>query len=175
VTGSFDEWSSSVHLVKGADGWFHGSAKIPWDTKIAYKYVVDSQWVCETSSPTETDEGGNINNVFTSPPKPSGVSEAPVVANGDASEKMETSPPVAADSPPSEVKDTNIAGEEAGPDAGTTLSQVASDFVDTVAARDGTTSALSYVTSALGAAIQSQIGVDPINATQVSSDALCPF
>ncbi|KAJ7047673.1 hypothetical protein C8F04DRAFT_17194 [Mycena alexandri] len=104
VTGTFDEWSSSVHLVK------------------------------------ETDEGGNTNNVLTSPPRPSGVSEAPVVANGDA-----------------KAKDTTIA-----------------DFVDTVAARDGTTSALDYVTSALGAAIQSQIGVDPINGTQVAVEAPKP-
>ncbi|KAJ7937347.1 hypothetical protein B0H13DRAFT_209903 [Mycena leptocephala] len=33
VTGTFDEWTSSVHLVKGESG-FHGSTKIPWDTKL---------------------------------------------------------------------------------------------------------------------------------------------
>ncbi|KAJ6539042.1 carbohydrate-binding module family 48 protein, partial [Mycena capillaripes] len=69
VTGTFDEWSSSIHLVKNESG-FHGSIKIPWDTTIYYKYVVDSNWVCEITSPTQTDNAGNVNNVYTSPPKP---------------------------------------------------------------------------------------------------------
>ncbi|KAJ7233142.1 hypothetical protein B0H12DRAFT_1192120 [Mycena haematopus] len=46
---------------------------------------------------------------------------------------------------------------------------MASDFADTVIAADGTSSALGYVASALGATIQSQIGVDPINGAKVSS------
>ncbi|KAJ7233143.1 carbohydrate-binding module family 48 protein, partial [Mycena haematopus] len=69
VTGTFDEWRSSVHLVKTENG-FSGSVRIPWDTKIYYKYVVDSKWVCESTSPTETDSSGNVNNVYTSPPEP---------------------------------------------------------------------------------------------------------
>ncbi|KAJ7179423.1 hypothetical protein C8R46DRAFT_640182 [Mycena filopes] len=170
VTGTFDNWSSSVPLLKGDTG-FHGSARIPYDTKIAYKYVVDSEWVCETSSPIETDEGGNTNNVLTSPPRPSGASEPPVVTNGHASEKMET--PAVVDSS-SQATETTSSGAEAIPETGATLSSMASDFVDTVAARDGTTSALGYVTSALGAAIQSQIGVDPINGTKTAVESPQP-
>ncbi|KAJ7228958.1 hypothetical protein GGX14DRAFT_346966, partial [Mycena pura] len=128
--------SSSLQLVKGENG-FHGSINIPWDTKMLYKYVVDSVWLCETSHPMETDASGYINNVYISPPKPVYASSAPVAA------------------------DTT-------PDATSNLSQLASDFVDTVAARDGTSSVLGYVASGLGAAIQTTIGVDLINGTRVT-------
>ncbi|KAJ7667698.1 hypothetical protein DFH06DRAFT_962718, partial [Mycena polygramma] len=148
--------SSSVHLVKDESG-FHGSAKIPWGQKISYKYVVDSNWVCETNSPTEADNAGHVNNVYTSPPKPveAVVDTAAAVTNGavPASEKLDS--------------------DGLGP-ATATFSQLASDFVDTVAARDGTSSALGYVASAFGAAIQSQIGVDPINADKIALETPKP-
>ncbi|KAJ6510135.1 hypothetical protein C8R47DRAFT_1096764 [Mycena vitilis] len=164
ATGSFDEWSSSVHLVKDESG-FHGSAKIPWGQKISYKYVVDSNWVCETNSPTEADDAGHVNNVYTSPPKPvDAVDEtAAAVANGavPAPEKLDSDVP--ADVDPPQHADTTPAKD-------TTVS----DFVDTVAARDGTSSALGYVASAFGAAVQSQFGVDPINADKIALETPKP-
>lgn len=42
-----------------------------------------------------------------------------------------------------------------------------SDLADTIAARDGTSSALDYVASGLGAVVHSVVGVDPINAQKV--------
>ncbi|KAJ7283492.1 carbohydrate-binding module family 48 protein, partial [Mycena rebaudengoi] len=69
VTGTFDQWSSSVHLVKGDTG-FRGTVRIPWNDKIAFKYIVDSVWLCGVDFPTETDASGNQNNVYTAPPKP---------------------------------------------------------------------------------------------------------
>ncbi|KAF8211448.1 hypothetical protein K438DRAFT_43069 [Mycena galopus ATCC 62051] len=159
VTGTFDEWSSSVHLVKNENG-FTGSVRIPWDTKIYYKYVVDSEWICESTSPTETDWSGNVNNVYTSPQKP--PADASVVTNGAiATENLE--PTAAAPAGAASADQTATAEAQEG----STFSQIASDFAETVVAADGTTSALGYVASALGAAIQSQIGVDPINGAKI--------
>ncbi|KAJ3776630.1 hypothetical protein FB446DRAFT_607252, partial [Lentinula raphanica] len=73
VTGSFDEWSQSVRLQKREDG-FQGTAEITWNEKIAYKFVVDGQWVVNSQEPTEADNSGNVNNVFTAPEKPSEAS-----------------------------------------------------------------------------------------------------
>lgn len=161
-----------MHLVKNETG-FHGSTFIPWDTKITYKFVVDSEWVCETTSPTETDASGYTNNVYTSPSKILAEPDVAVATNGSVAEdKNSSSAPVVAD-PSSEAKsvDTTATGEAAA-EPGVTISQLASDFVDTIVARDGTSSALGYVTSALGAAIQSQIGVDPINGEKVSNSQM---
>ncbi|KAJ3829073.1 carbohydrate-binding module family 48 protein, partial [Lentinula raphanica] len=69
VTGSFDEWAQSVRLQKREDG-FQGTAEINWNEKIAYKFVVDGQWVVNSQEPTEADNSGNVNNVFTAPEKP---------------------------------------------------------------------------------------------------------
>ncbi|KAJ6516205.1 hypothetical protein C8R45DRAFT_235494 [Mycena sanguinolenta] len=152
VTGTFDEWSSSVYLSKTENG-FTGTINIPFDTKIYYKYVVDSNWVCETTSPTETDSSGNVNNVYFSPPKPVAVEAAvadPVVITDALPENLESSTPAVAD-PPSETKSADHV-----------------DFAETVVAAEGTSSALGYVASALGAAIQSQIGMDPINGEKVN-------
>ncbi|KAJ7367987.1 hypothetical protein DFH08DRAFT_649331, partial [Mycena albidolilacea] len=154
--------SSSVHLVK-TDTGFVGNVRIPWDTKIQFKYIVDSNWVCESTSPTQTDPCGNVNNVYISPPKPVGAEAAA------GTESPESSAPLAADPPP-EAKDSapTLTGEAKAAPGGATFSQFASDLADTVVAADGTSSALGYVASALGAAIQSQIGIDPINSAQIA-------
>ncbi|KAJ6627524.1 hypothetical protein B0H10DRAFT_2289343, partial [Mycena sp. CBHHK59/15] len=157
---NFPQWSSSIHLVKGESG-FYGSTKIPWNDQIAYKYVVDGNWVCEPTSPIETDASGNVNNVYIAPPKPvvETVKSAVLEANGTT------------DTASSE--NTTVTGEPVA-QAGATLSQLASDFANTVAARDGTSSTLGYVTSALGAVIQSQIGVDPLNADKIAVETPKP-
>jgi len=64
------QWSSSVHLTKAETG-FRGTAKIPWGERVSYKFIVDGIWLPHQDQPTETDEGGNVNNVYTAPPKPS--------------------------------------------------------------------------------------------------------
>ncbi|KAJ7095089.1 hypothetical protein B0H15DRAFT_91323 [Mycena belliarum] len=162
VTGTFDEWTASVHLVKSESG-FHGSTLIPWDSKILFKYIVDSNWVCESTSPTETDASGNVNNVYTSPPRPlveaveSAPSDATVASSSTAiaaTEKPDAPAPVV-----TEAKNENM---------------TAGDLVNTVAARDGTSSAFEYVASALGATMQSQIGVDPINGEKVAVETPKP-
>ncbi|KAF8450862.1 carbohydrate-binding module family 48 protein, partial [Boletus edulis BED1] len=69
VTGTFDQWSASIHLVKG-DTVFSAPVKVPWDQKVAYKFIVDGHWQCRDDKPQEEDGHGNINNVLQTPEKP---------------------------------------------------------------------------------------------------------
>lgn len=69
VTGTFDQWSASIHLVKGDTG-FHGTVKLPWGEKIAYKFIVDGYWSCRDDQPMENDGSGNVNNILYVPRKP---------------------------------------------------------------------------------------------------------
>ncbi|KAH0839621.1 Mechanosensitive ion channel-domain-containing protein [Lanmaoa asiatica] len=69
ATGTFDQWSSSIHLVKDDIG-FVGTVKVPWGQKVAYKFIVDGRWQCRDDRPQENDGYGNINNVLRTPEKP---------------------------------------------------------------------------------------------------------
>lgn len=68
VTGTFDQWSSSVRLTRKHDG-FEAPVLIPWQDKIAYKFIVDGRWMTNDTEPTEIDHGF-VNNVYTAPPTP---------------------------------------------------------------------------------------------------------
>ncbi|KIJ19880.1 carbohydrate-binding module family 48 protein [Paxillus involutus ATCC 200175] len=80
VTGTFDQWSSSIRLAKGDVG-FSGTVKIPWGEKVAYKFIVDGYWLCRDDRPQEDDGHGNINNFLRVPVKPAPLptQEPPVV------------------------------------------------------------------------------------------------
>jgi hypothetical protein len=69
VTGTFDQWSSSICLVKG-DAGFSGTVKVPWGEKVTYKFIVDGHWQCREDRPQEKDGHGNVNNVLQTPEKP---------------------------------------------------------------------------------------------------------
>ncbi|KIY45915.1 carbohydrate-binding module family 48 protein, partial [Fistulina hepatica ATCC 64428] len=69
VTGSFDQWTSSLRLVR-TDRGFKGKTQAPWGQKITYKFVVDGQWLTSPDQPTEYDNMGNLNNVYFAPDKP---------------------------------------------------------------------------------------------------------
>ncbi|EGO01584.1 carbohydrate-binding module family 48 protein, partial [Serpula lacrymans var. lacrymans S7.3] len=69
VTGTFDQWSSSIHLTKDPSS-FQGKVRIPWGEKIVYKFIVDGNWVTHSDHPIEADSSGNRNNVYTAPQKP---------------------------------------------------------------------------------------------------------
>ncbi|KAG7910867.1 hypothetical protein KL906_001247 [Ogataea polymorpha] len=65
LTGSFDNWSQSLPLIKKGDGSFTLSFPFPKDTeKVAFKFVVDGKWTTSENYKTETDESGNKNNVL---------------------------------------------------------------------------------------------------------------
>jgi hypothetical protein len=70
VTGTFDQWSSSQALTKTPAG-FVGRAKVPWDRKFFYKFIVDGKWALKNDLPIEVELGtGFVNHVYISPPKP---------------------------------------------------------------------------------------------------------
>ncbi|KAG8989893.1 hypothetical protein FRB90_002024, partial [Tulasnella sp. 427] len=74
VTGSFDDWSQSVHMEKTPAG-FSGKVKLPYGQKVDYKYVVDGQWQVNPDFPTTYDWQGNINNYLVTPNEPEPVPE----------------------------------------------------------------------------------------------------
>ncbi|KAJ8099680.1 hypothetical protein POJ06DRAFT_290940 [Lipomyces tetrasporus] len=63
VTGSFDNWSKSAPLAQNVDGSWSVSIPLPSE-KIAYKFVVDNNWVIDPNAKTETDASGITNNVL---------------------------------------------------------------------------------------------------------------
>ncbi|KAF8592452.1 carbohydrate-binding module family 48 protein [Ramaria rubella] len=63
ITGTFDQWSSSMHLTKSSRG-FEGKIKLPWGSRVLYKFVVDGHWRTAQSQPEEADNQGNLNNVY---------------------------------------------------------------------------------------------------------------
>lgn len=76
LTGSFDHWSCTMHLPKGASG-FVGNVRVPWNEKVPYKFIVDGKWVIRNDRPTEFDSAGNLNNVLIAPSKPIPIMEHP--------------------------------------------------------------------------------------------------
>jgi len=139
-----------MQLTKGPTG-FKGSTTIPWDEKIAYKFIVDGQWMVVEHEPTELDHDGNVNNVYTAPPKP-------------PSSALETDSPVLVSTHTDPAVSDKATGE---PEAVSDL-QFPQIVADTVAAREGTVSALNYLASGVGAAIHGVVGIDPINAEQIA-------
>ncbi|GJJ07397.1 hypothetical protein Clacol_001599 [Clathrus columnatus] len=69
LTGSFDQWSASIHLSKTITG-FEGKVKVPWEARVPYKFIVDGKWMTLRSQPEEFDNLGNLNNIYYSPSCP---------------------------------------------------------------------------------------------------------
>ncbi|OWB50999.1 hypothetical protein B5S27_g2555 [[Candida] boidinii] len=73
VTGSFDNWSQSLPLLKQTDGSFeitypidlknYDSSSNP-EEKIYFKFIVDGDWKTSDSFEIETDDSDNSNNVI---------------------------------------------------------------------------------------------------------------
>ena len=63
VALSSHNWQPDVHLHKDGDE-FVTEIPIENHTKVYYKYVVDGNWICDNSQPTEDDGKGNVNNVI---------------------------------------------------------------------------------------------------------------
>ncbi|KLO07489.1 hypothetical protein SCHPADRAFT_894616 [Schizopora paradoxa] len=69
VTGTFDDWSSSLHLAR-TDSGFEGKVSVPWGSKVVYKFRLDGDWIVLEDQPTEIDPIGNVNNMTYAPEKP---------------------------------------------------------------------------------------------------------
>ncbi|KAF8529942.1 hypothetical protein JB92DRAFT_2695366 [Gautieria morchelliformis] len=63
LTGTFDQWSSSIRLTKTPRG-FEGKVKLPWSARVLYKFVVDGRWRTAQSHAEDTDSLGNVNNIY---------------------------------------------------------------------------------------------------------------
>jgi len=64
------KWSSTRKLTKTATG-FVGTAKVPWNEKTLYKYIVDGNWALDYGTPVEVESRtGFVNHVYIAPPKP---------------------------------------------------------------------------------------------------------
>lgn len=125
------------------------------------------------------DYGGYVNNVLTTPPKPAAVE--PSVANksqtrvlngnghaADPVSKPELDAPVVNGT--AKVVNGDVKAHKVQAANGTGF---LSDLASIIAARDGTSSAIGYVASGLGAAMHSVVGVDPINIQKVRFSILC--
>ncbi|KAF9534966.1 hypothetical protein CPB83DRAFT_879223 [Crepidotus variabilis] len=181
VTGTFDGWAKTLHLKKTSTG-FEGSAKIPWDQTIKYKFIVDGQWLVNRRLPIDVERGsGFVNNVYTAPARPAFVDTPAVLppvsvnsnvdkANGpiEAAAKGEKesnghavhengngNSAAASDKAGDKSEQTKVSGSPR-------LPQLLSDLASTIVAGHGTNSAYQYVTSGFGAAVHSVVGVDPI-------------
>lgn len=66
LTGTFDNWSKSLPLVKTADGSFELTVPLPvtHEPKIFYKYVVDGEWSVSPTQKIAKDDSGIENNVL---------------------------------------------------------------------------------------------------------------
>ncbi|KAG7097233.1 hypothetical protein E1B28_004604 [Marasmius oreades] len=149
VTGTFDRWSSSVRLEK-QDSSFKATVKVPWNEKVAYKFIVDGEWLVNERAPTERDSAGNLNNIYVAPEKPAEPSHSDSTAQSvRVLEKVE-------ETPKEQVLSTDDGKDVSAP-------QLLSDLAQTVVAAEGTESPVDYVASGIGAAIQGVFGVDPIN------------
>ncbi|PUU83949.1 hypothetical protein B9Z19DRAFT_1098358 [Tuber borchii] len=62
VTGSFDDWGKSTKLNKEGDA-FIATVSLPSE-KILYKYVVDGNWIVDTTARREAGGDGIENNVL---------------------------------------------------------------------------------------------------------------
>ncbi|CAI5757234.1 unnamed protein product [Candida verbasci] len=63
VTGTFDNWSKSLPLVKQGDGSFSLQVPLPpVKEHIYYKYVVDGEWEVNPNEKSTKDSEGNYNN-----------------------------------------------------------------------------------------------------------------
>jgi 1,4-alpha-glucan branching enzyme len=58
VTGTFDNWSGNTHVLErdGRTGYFKATVPVPYGEKVAYKYVVDGQWMTREDEAKEWGE-----------------------------------------------------------------------------------------------------------------------
>ena len=143
------QWSKSATLIRSWEGSFSTTLKVPWGSRIHFKYIVDGQWVTSRHEKTETDAHGNVNNVFQAPQKPERRTSTFSSTPGPTPKPQPVTDP--------SVKDTIVK----------TLTSVKESALATEGLHPP--SAVSYVASGVGAAVATVTGVDPINASKVSS------
>lgn len=104
VTGTFDDWKKTEKMEKIGAGFQKQVALPDTSSKIFFKFVVDGDWVIDTTAPMEVDETGIENNVLT-PDRI--VSEAPATATMLSSAAPESTTAILAADIPLEKKEEN--------------------------------------------------------------------
>jgi hypothetical protein len=162
------QWSKSIKLVRSWEGSFSTTLKFPCGSKILFKYVVDGQWVTSRHEKTETDPNGNVNNVYQVPLKPEPTPTTLASAAPTATETQTAPAPTPSEPTPQPVTDPSV--KKSLPK---TLTSVKDSALATEGVRPPT--ATSYVASAVGAAVASVTGVDPLNVPKVTYLCAHPF
>jgi 1,4-alpha-glucan branching enzyme len=62
VTGTFDDWSGNTHELQRdtETGYFSTQVPIRYGEKVAYKYVVDGQWMTREDEAKEWGESKGV-------------------------------------------------------------------------------------------------------------------
>ena len=63
VTGTFDNWSGDRHHLyknEAKGGYWEGTVDIPFGEKVAYKYVVDGNWLIREDEAKEWGESWSV-------------------------------------------------------------------------------------------------------------------
>lgn len=154
------QWSKSTKLVRSWEGSFSTTLKFPCGSKILFKYIVDGQWVTSRHERTETDPNGNVNNVYQVPLKPEPTSTAFAPAARTAVETQTAPAPTPSGPQPEPVTDPSKQS----------FVQTLTSVKDSALATEGVhpPTFTSYIASAVGGAIASVTGVDPLNVPKVS-------
>lgn len=112
VTGTFDQWSRSVRMSKGPSG-FTATVRVPWESKVLYKFIVDGNWTTIDQAPTEADWRGFVNNVYRSPTKPKEPDTPRYEPPATRKPEIAPAPPKPKPAPP--IKDTTPVVEKKDP------------------------------------------------------------
>lgn len=163
--------------MKKTSTGFEAKVKMGWGQTIKYKFIVDGQWLVDRNKPIDVEPGsGFVNNSYTAPPKPpvapvavGANGHADAAANGEKALNGHASPATAKAGPTS--NDTTSEQKASGSPR---LPQLLSDLASTIVASHGTNSALQYVATGFGAAVQTVVGIDPINSQKVIFPLLIP-
>lgn len=78
------QWAKSLQLARTTTG-FSASVRVPWNSTVAYKYLVDGKWALDETKPRIIEPEGYVNNVYVVPSRPSrAATESAGATAGDA-------------------------------------------------------------------------------------------
>jgi len=93
LTGDFDNWAKSMHLTRSGSG-FTGTVKVPYNSTVHYKFIVDGEWRLRDDLPQEANDVGIVNNVIQTPWMQNEISEGAAPAEPEKAPSDVTGAPV---------------------------------------------------------------------------------
>lgn len=64
IAGTFSNWDPVALAFDAAVSEFAVEMKLKSGEAYEYKYILNGEWLCDSSLPTVTDDAGNVNNVL---------------------------------------------------------------------------------------------------------------